>query len=103
LGRAGDAAAEVLLDNEVRALHRYQACGTPSRTSGGTRPARRRRSLCTAAELKEINEQVFQLTTRYFARMNNPEERPAGARLVRFRRLGRARATPIDPEGDPDA
>jgi hypothetical protein len=104
LGRAGDAAAELLMDNEMRALHRYQAWrGAESEEWRDAAGAAQAIGWCTADELKEINDQIFQLTMRYFHRMANPEDRPAGARLVRFVGWGVPAQPPSTVKETPDA
>jgi len=85
LARAGDAAAQVLLELEYQALldwlrdrrsedPRWRDAGFFNQAMGW----------CTAAELAELKEEVRQLFARYLSRLEDPASRPPGSRPIRF-------------------
>jgi DNA-binding transcriptional ArsR family regulator len=57
---------------------------------------------CTAAELRAVNDEIFQILSRYFDRLGDPSSRPEGARLVRFVSWG-IPARPYTPTTTPEA
>ena len=103
---AARAANDILLAHEfeaLRARHAWEHTEPPEwrDAAGGTQGL----AWCTAAELKEINEQIADLMMRHFERALDPSKRPDGARLVRFVSWGfPARPqTATPPEETPDA
>jgi DNA-binding transcriptional ArsR family regulator len=82
---AADAVYNMLINHEVQQLRQSTAwrSSEPSewRDAYGSTTGI---AWCTAAELRAINDEIFQLLGRYFSRLTDPSSRPDGARLVRF-------------------
>jgi DNA-binding transcriptional ArsR family regulator len=104
---AADVAADILLDHEYQALRER-------RTWRSTDPERWRSAAgsttglgwCTADELRQINDQVYEVLRPFFERLADPAARPADSRLVRFvswavpaRPYGRDAALTADRDG----
>jgi DNA-binding transcriptional ArsR family regulator len=89
LAQAGDAAAAMLMEHEYQALRAYQARrGLESPQWRGAAHTSQSIAWCTADELAEIGQAVFDLLAPYIARLADPASRPDGARLVRFASWG---------------
>lgn len=85
LARAGDEAAEVLLELEHRALRewlRHRRQESPEWRDAAT--YNQAMGWCTPEELQELNDEINKLFSRYLHRLTDPASRPPGARPVRL-------------------
>ncbi|MEV0808464.1 helix-turn-helix domain-containing protein [Micromonospora sp. NPDC050200] len=89
LARAGDAAAQVLLDLEYRALHAWMAARrqeSPAWRDAGF--INQFLSWYTAEELGALQSEVRELFARHLDRLDDPAARPPGSRPVRLMAWG---------------
>ncbi|MGC5019464.1 winged helix-turn-helix domain-containing protein [Micromonospora sp. DT47] len=89
LARAGDAAAQVLLEMEYRALRAWMA--VRRQESPAWRDAgffNQFMTWCTAEELTELKEEATRHFARYLDRLDDPAARPPGSRPVRLMAWG---------------
>jgi predicted ArsR family transcriptional regulator len=85
LARAGDAAADVLLEHEYRALRDWMR--TRRREPAAWREAgfwNQSMGWATADELVELQDELRRLFMRYQSRLDDPASRPAGSRPIRL-------------------
>ncbi|UXY24913.1 helix-turn-helix domain-containing protein (plasmid) [Streptomyces cynarae] len=96
LARAGDAAAQVLIELEYRALREWLATrrrGTPEwRDAGFFNQAV---GWCTPDELNELRAAVTELFAPYLLRIEDPAARPEGSRPVRLMGWGIPAEAPL--------
>ncbi|MEV1285712.1 helix-turn-helix domain-containing protein [Micromonospora sp. NPDC049679] len=89
LARAGDAAADVLLDLEYRALREWLAVRRqeePAWRDAGF--FNQSMGWCTPEEVTALQTEIRELFARYLPRLTDPDSRPPGARPVRLMAWG---------------
>jgi DNA-binding transcriptional ArsR family regulator len=82
---AADVAQDIVMDHEFQQLRQRRAwlANEPEewRSAAGSLSGI---GWCTAEELREISNKIFEILAPSFQRLTDPEARPEGARLVRF-------------------
>ena len=82
---AADVAQDILMDHEFQQLRQRRAwlANEPEewRSAAGSLSGI---GWCTAEELREISNKIFEILAPSFQRLTDPDSRPDGARLVRF-------------------
>lgn len=85
LRMAGDAAADAILEHEVRELRTWRA-GQQTEPDPWREAAAFSQSMdwLTADELAALNQELFEVFTRHLDRVRDPARRPAGSRPIRM-------------------
>jgi DNA-binding transcriptional ArsR family regulator len=103
LARAGAAAAEMLVDQDIRALRIWNAAkrAEPAEWQQASFLSRSLTWL-TPEELATVREEIIEILQRYRGRVIDPSRRPPGARPVRFVAWGiPVRREPAEPGAGP--